>query len=599
MSALIDGYIFHLVARQGLAAEVPTLVTGEFGWDTDKKTLRVGDDTSSPPRVMSTKSTGDFDFSTVGTITLAGNLTFSQGKINGMDLSGLNQANGILVRRGNGVFASKALVSGDNSIQVTGGTGLSDNIDIRLSPVSAVLTSDGQLPPMPYAGFKGATAAGATTSLTTAQAASILPVFTQSARGMVPAIGSAPSGKVLTDSGWSSPINVDAFDWKSSVRLASTTSINTSGSPVPIMGVTLIDGNHRIALVGQGSGLGTAHVANGIYDVTVSAGGTAWAWARSQDANSSAEVTSGMSFFTSEGTNGGALYTLTTADPITLDTTALTFVQTGGGGQYLPLTGGTLSGDMGISKASANNRLFHIYTSNVDRWRWGGNNTTESGANAGTNFVIDRHADDGSLIAHSLTIDRPTGAWHIELPGLRQIAQDIGNDATAMGYLLGGAGTMRSSTVLSGQGTQTMYLDLGDIGTNVDLTFWGYFALYTPPGPWAMDGGAVAISFDNGTSYTFTLAANDPGEPAGIFAGRWGSTGYCQYANFHLKAFSSGGIVYYQWGLTAPTGGANSGAMGYSMGKYSGTLSHIKIRMTTVYSYNLWDSSSTVLMRLN
>lgn len=61
---------------------------------------------------------------------------------------------------------------------------------------------------------------------------------------------------------------------------------------------------------------------NGIY---VTAAG---AWTRATDADSDAEVTNGMSCLVTGGTlNARKMYVLTTADPITLGVTALTFAQ--------------------------------------------------------------------------------------------------------------------------------------------------------------------------------------------------------------------------------------------------------------------------------
>lgn len=70
---------------------------------------------------------------------------------------------------------------------------------------------------------------------------------------------------------------------------------------------------------------------NGIY-VTVASG----AASRSEDADTSAEVTSGMFTFVTNGTtNGDTGWVLTTDNPITLGTTGLTFAQFSGTGQIV------------------------------------------------------------------------------------------------------------------------------------------------------------------------------------------------------------------------------------------------------------------------
>jgi hypothetical protein len=66
---------------------------------------------------------------------------------------------------------------------------------------------------------------------------------------------------------------------------------------------------------------------------------------RSADANTSAEVTSGMFVFIEQGTtNDNTGWVLTTDNPITLNTTALTFAQFSGAGTYSASNGVLLTG---------------------------------------------------------------------------------------------------------------------------------------------------------------------------------------------------------------------------------------------------------------
>ena len=117
-----------------------------------------------------------------------------------------------------------------------------------------------------------------------------------------------------------------ALDIKDSVRVATTANITIASDlnvGDTIDGVTLADGD-RVLVKDQSTGS-----ENGIY----TAGTTP---ARATDANTSAEVTSGMFCFVEEGTvNGDNGFVLTTNDTITLDTTALTFVQFSGAGQIV------------------------------------------------------------------------------------------------------------------------------------------------------------------------------------------------------------------------------------------------------------------------
>ena len=122
------------------------------------------------------------------------------------------------------------------------------------------------------------------------------------------------------------------LDAKYSCKVATTANITLSGEQT-IDGV--LTSTDRVLVKNQ-----TAGAENGIY---VSASG---AWARSADANTSVEVTSGLYTLITEGTvSAGQGFVLVTADPITLDTTALTFSQFSGVGDLIGGTGITKSGN--------------------------------------------------------------------------------------------------------------------------------------------------------------------------------------------------------------------------------------------------------------
>lgn len=134
------------------------------------------------------------------------------------------------------------------------------------------------------------------------------------------------------------------WDYKEVVRFALTSNIDISTALVDgasLGGVTAATGD-RALLTGQ-----TDASENGIYIVAASG-----AASRSSDANSNAEVTQGMHVEVAEGSLAGAAFLLVTANPITLDTTDLDFIQlTGGGTSYsagdgLNLTGTIFSVDV-------------------------------------------------------------------------------------------------------------------------------------------------------------------------------------------------------------------------------------------------------------
>ncbi len=133
---------------------------------------------------------------------------------------------------------------------------------------------------------------------------------------------------------------VDAYavglDFKESVRVATTANITLSGTQT-IDGIAVTAGQ-RVLVKDQSTAS-----QNGIYNVA------AGAWTRATDADTSAEVTTGLIVFVEEGTtNATSQWVLSTTGTITLGTTNLTFVQFSGAGQItagngLSKTGNTLT----------------------------------------------------------------------------------------------------------------------------------------------------------------------------------------------------------------------------------------------------------------
>jgi hypothetical protein len=123
------------------------------------------------------------------------------------------------------------------------------------------------------------------------------------------------------------------LDVKQSVRVATTENITLSGEQT-IDGVAVVFPN-RVLVKNQSSA-----AENGIYVVSDST------WSRAEDANSDAEVTSGMFTFVTEGTvNDNSGWVLTTNDTIILGTTELSFVQFSGAGQITAGDGLTKTGN--------------------------------------------------------------------------------------------------------------------------------------------------------------------------------------------------------------------------------------------------------------
>lgn len=148
MSSLLAGYKFHVLARYGLANQVPAAKLAEMLWDVDTKTFRVGDDTPNPPRIMSEKSTGIFNFNDIDYAQFANLLLKEGGTIDGIKPAELNKNQGFVYRNEPGEFNNVTVTSDTSSISVgpvMPNPLLPDtySMSIDLSPELLALLSDG------------------------------------------------------------------------------------------------------------------------------------------------------------------------------------------------------------------------------------------------------------------------------------------------------------------------------------------------------------------------------------------------------------------------------------------------------------------------
>jgi hypothetical protein len=139
--------------------------------------------------------------------------------------------------------------------------------------------------------------------------------------GVEPIWGTAPSvGSALANKDYVDSVAFGQRDPKDACRVASTANVTVASAPANIDGVALVAGD-RILLKDQSTAS-----ENGIYDFP--AGGAGNPLVRSTDADEDSEVTQGMSCLISEGaSNANKVFALSTADPIVVDTTNLTFIQ--------------------------------------------------------------------------------------------------------------------------------------------------------------------------------------------------------------------------------------------------------------------------------
>src|SRR5262245_55531453 len=182
--------------------------------------------------------------------------------------------------------------------------------------------------------------------------------------------------------------------WKDTVRVASTANVALSGL-LTIDGVTTV-ANDRVLLKNQ-----TAPAENGIW---VAAAG---AWARALDADSESDILN-AAVFVSQGTvNKDTAWVMTTDAPITVGTTALTWVQFAGASTYQAGNGLTLTG-----------------------------NTFDVGAGTGITVAAESVAVDTAVIATKVYVDNGDSTL------AAQMLTDAGNGLTKSGATVNvGAGT--------------------------------------------------------------------------------------------------------------------------------------------------------------
>ncbi len=199
-------------------------------------------------------------------------------------------------------------------------------------------------------------------------------------------------------------------DWKDSGRLATAAALTANTRSGNILTASAngalgnIDGvapalNDRVLVVNEATGAN-----NGLYFVSdLGSAGTPWTLTRTTDADTSAEVTPGMTVPIEEGTaNGDKRMILTTNGPITLNTTALAFTTDAGesitAGSGLTKTGSTIDAIAGATAGAAGPGGGLVANANdlvIDKdvvARRGASNLT----GAGTQFVIAHgigHAD--------------------------------------------------------------------------------------------------------------------------------------------------------------------------------------------------------------
>ena len=187
-------------------------------------------------------------------------------------------------------------------------------------------------------------------------------------------------------------------DYKQSVRLLSASNVSLSGgAPATLDGASLALGD-RILVTGQSTGS-----QNGLYKVSVVGSGSNGTWIRTRDGDDTGDITAGMiTYIESGSTYADQTWKLTTDNPITIGSTALTFEEqasaaVGGSDTQVQFNdgGSELGGDAGLT-----------YNKNTDALSVGGKinvtntaltdsvtlTTTEDSATAGPVIALKRNS---------------------------------------------------------------------------------------------------------------------------------------------------------------------------------------------------------------
>ena len=217
----------------------------------------------------------------------------------------------------------------------------------------------------------------------------------------------------------------------------------------------------------------------------------------------------------------------------------------------LPLVGGTLTGTLTIGPASGDaqfvlnksasggsNRILGN-TAGVNRWEvLLGNNTSESGSNAGSDLNIYRFSDAGAAIDAPFSITRNSGAVSIGSGGLT-----VGGACTVNGACsINGAVTINSSTqpiITSNAAATELFLDNTSTGGH-------NWVLVSVGASWGGGVAAGALAFyDNtsgGTRGFFDTSGNLTVSPGNVITGgSFGST-----STNWIAGTNSAGTMYFR-----------------------------------------------------
>lgn len=463
-------------------------------------------------------SSGGNITASAGTVTASGNITSSGGNISAS--AGALSASGNITTSAGNISASAGTITASGLIKSTGGNleSATGNIIATEGSITAELnitSNTGSLVALDATNGYVSTAKGLTatefdignTATRTLTSTGDFTIDTGSGN-LVLAGGTPTDAQHAVTKSYVDSV-ATGLDLKASSRAKTVTALASytgSGTTVltaaangalgAIDGVTLLVGDRL--LVDQ-LGAVVAPEDGGIYVVTsLGSAGTPWVLTRATDADTDAEVTSGMFTFVEEGTTAGDKgYVLTTNNPITLGTTPLSFsiftsqaAAAGSSGYVQYNSGGSFGAEAAFSYNASTNLL------SVDKI---GKSTTNNLALMGGTSVGGNSAsavligDMSTQSTNGDSIALGVGSKVLTARGIsmgRDTICDTGNNGTAIGY-------NSSSHAASG-------FALGDtatVGSNADRSVsLGYTATTSTNAVAAIAFGDAAVAHSPGST---------------------------------------------------------------------------------------------------
>lgn len=194
------------------------------------------------------------------------------------------------------------------------------------------------------------------------------------------------------------------LDWKDSARAASTGNVNIASAPANIDGVALA-ANDRVLLKDQ-----TTPSENGVYVFAAAA----TPLTRAADADTSAEVTPGLSLAIEEGTaNADTVWMISTNGPINLGVTGLSFTQintTVTAGTGLTKTGNVVALDTPVTVANGGTGGGSAATARSNLGAVG-KYAQDIGDGAATSINVDHNLGTTDVIVQ--IFNKASGAWEL------------------------------------------------------------------------------------------------------------------------------------------------------------------------------------------